>query len=52
MARRWGVAPPSAGTDPAPEVHPGALAVARRRHLALVPTPPRGLDGVLAPTST
>lgn len=40
----------SAGTDPAPQVHPGALAVAQRRHLALVPTPPRGLDGVLGPT--
>ncbi|WP_181780065.1 arsenate reductase/protein-tyrosine-phosphatase family protein [Pseudonocardia pini] len=50
----WNAASPvpatSAGTDPAPQVHPGALAVARRRHLALVPTPPRGLDGVLGPT--
>ena len=38
----------SAGTHPAPEVHPGAVAVARRRHLSLVAAPPRHLDDVLA----
>src|SRR5204862_2194340 len=38
----------SAGTHPAPEVHPGAVAVARRRHLSLVPQPPRHVDDVLA----
>ena len=31
----------SAGTHPAPRVHPGAVAVAHRRHLSLVPAPPR-----------
>jgi len=38
----------SAGTHPAPAVHPGAIAVARRRRLSLVSTPPRHLDDVLA----
>jgi ArsR family transcriptional regulator, arsenate/arsenite/antimonite-responsive transcriptional repressor / arsenate reductase (thioredoxin) len=37
----------SAGTRPAAEVHPGALAVAHRRHLELVPAPPRHVDEVL-----
>jgi protein-tyrosine-phosphatase/DNA-binding HxlR family transcriptional regulator len=40
----------SAGTHPAPRVHPGAVAVARRRHLSLVPTPPRHVDDVLDAT--
>ncbi len=39
----------SAGTHPAPRVHPGAVAVARRRHLALVPAPPRHVRDVLDP---
>jgi protein-tyrosine-phosphatase len=39
----------SAGTHPAPRVHPGAVAVARRRHLALVPAPPRHIHDVLGP---
>jgi protein-tyrosine-phosphatase/DNA-binding HxlR family transcriptional regulator len=39
----------SAGTHPAPRVHPGAIAVARRRHLALVPAPPRHVHDVLDP---
>lgn len=38
----------SAGTHPAPEIHPGALDVARRRHLSLVPATPRHIDDVLA----
>jgi ArsR family transcriptional regulator, arsenate/arsenite/antimonite-responsive transcriptional repressor / arsenate reductase (thioredoxin) len=37
----------SAGTRPAARVHPGALAAAGRRHLALVPVPPRHVDEVL-----
>lgn len=52
-AALWSSASPvpatSAGTHPAPRVHPGALAVAARRHLALVPTPPRHLDQVWHP---
>jgi len=39
----------SAGTHPAPRVHPGAVAVARRRNLALVPAPPRHVRDVLDP---
>ncbi|MCO1659752.1 arsenate reductase/protein-tyrosine-phosphatase family protein [Pseudonocardia humida] len=39
----------SAGTHPAPEVHPGAIAVARRRGLALAPHAPRHVDDVLDP---
>jgi len=39
----------SAGTHPAPRVHPGAVAVARRRHLSLVPAPPRHVQDVLDP---
>ena len=39
----------SAGTHPALRVHPGAIAVARRRHLSLVPTPPRQVQDVLDP---
>jgi len=39
----------SAGTHPARAVHPGAVAAARRRRLALTPTTPRHLDEVLHP---
>lgn len=39
----------SAGTHPAPAVHPGAIAVARRRGLTLAPSSPRHLDEVLRP---
>jgi ArsR family transcriptional regulator, arsenate/arsenite/antimonite-responsive transcriptional repressor / arsenate reductase (thioredoxin) len=39
----------SAGTHPALRVHPGAIAVAHRRHLALVPAPPRQVQDVLDP---
>lgn len=39
----------SAGTHPADRVHPGAVAVARRRGLTMLPTTPRGLHGVLRP---
>ncbi|MCF7547451.1 helix-turn-helix domain-containing protein [Pseudonocardia sp. WMMC193] len=52
-AAMWNDASPvpatSAGTDPAPEVHEGAIAVARRRHLSLVPAPPRHVRDVVAP---
>ncbi len=40
----------SAGTQPAARVHPGAVAVADRRHLSLVSAPPRHVRSVLAPT--
>jgi protein-tyrosine-phosphatase/DNA-binding transcriptional ArsR family regulator len=50
-ASLWNDASPvpatSAGTHPAPEIHPGSLAVARRRHLSLVSAPPRHIDDVL-----
>jgi ArsR family transcriptional regulator, arsenate/arsenite/antimonite-responsive transcriptional repressor / arsenate reductase (thioredoxin) len=39
----------SAGTHPAPRVHPGAVAVARRRHLSLVTATPRHVRDVLDP---
>jgi len=39
----------SAGTRPAPEIHPGALAVARRRGLALTPQLPRHVDDIVDP---
>ncbi len=39
----------SAGTHPADRVAPGAVAVARRRHLPLRQLRPRALDDVLAP---
>ena len=52
-AAMWNTTSPvpatSAGTHPAAQVHPGAVAVARRRHLSLVPTPPRHLSDVLDP---
>lgn len=51
-ASLWNDASPvpatSAGTHPAPEIHPGAVAVAHRRHLSLVAASPRHLDDVLA----
>jgi protein-tyrosine-phosphatase/DNA-binding transcriptional ArsR family regulator len=39
----------SAGTHPAPAVHPGAVAVARRRRIPLTPAVPRHVDDVLRP---
>jgi protein-tyrosine-phosphatase len=39
----------SAGTHPAPAVHPGAVAAARRRHLVLAPAKPRHVGEVLRP---
>jgi ArsR family transcriptional regulator, arsenate/arsenite/antimonite-responsive transcriptional repressor / arsenate reductase (thioredoxin) len=39
----------SAGTHPAPAVHPGAIAAARRHHVPLTPVPPRHIDDVLGP---
>jgi ArsR family transcriptional regulator, arsenate/arsenite/antimonite-responsive transcriptional repressor / arsenate reductase (thioredoxin) len=39
----------SAGTHPAPAVHPGAVAAAARHRLPLVPTTPRHVDDVLRP---
>lgn len=39
----------SAGTHPAATVHPGAVAAARRRHLAIRPRRPRHLNGVVRP---
>jgi ArsR family transcriptional regulator, arsenate/arsenite/antimonite-responsive transcriptional repressor / arsenate reductase (thioredoxin) len=37
----------SAGTHPAPAVHPGAVAAARRHRVRLIPAPPRHVDDVL-----
>jgi ArsR family transcriptional regulator, arsenate/arsenite/antimonite-responsive transcriptional repressor / arsenate reductase (thioredoxin) len=37
----------SAGTDPAPQIHPGAVAAARRHHLDIRPSTPRLVDDVL-----
>lgn len=39
----------SAGTHPAPQIHPGAVATARRHDLALHPQTPRRLVDVLRP---
>ena len=39
----------SAGTHPAPAVHPGAVAAARRHQVPLTPVPPRHVDDVLRP---
>jgi protein-tyrosine-phosphatase len=39
----------SAGTHPAPAVHPGAIAAARRHSVLLTPVPPRHVDDVLRP---
>jgi protein-tyrosine-phosphatase/DNA-binding HxlR family transcriptional regulator len=46
-ARYSDVPATSAGTHPAPRVHPGALAAARRHHMNLAPTPPSRLGDVL-----
>lgn len=48
--RRSSVPATSAGTQPATEVHPGALAAARRHNLPLRPTKPRHLVEVMDPT--
>ena len=37
----------SAGTHPAPAVHPGAIAAAQRHHVPLTPAAPRHVDDVL-----
>lgn len=42
----------SAGTHPAAEVHPGAVAAAHRHRLRLVPAAPRQVGDVLAPDDT
>lgn len=42
-----GVPATSAGTHPAREIHPGAVAVAGRRHLSLVSVAPRHVDDVV-----
>jgi protein-tyrosine-phosphatase len=47
--RRRSVPAASAGTHPAAEIHPEAVAVARRRKVAMEPRAPRHLDDVLAP---
>jgi ArsR family transcriptional regulator, arsenate/arsenite/antimonite-responsive transcriptional repressor / arsenate reductase (thioredoxin) len=47
--RRSSVPAASAGTQPAPEIHPEALAVARRRNLPMEPRTPRHLDDVGTP---
>jgi protein-tyrosine-phosphatase len=39
----------SAGTHPAPAVHPGAIAAARRHSVPLAPFPPQHVDDVLGP---
>ena len=39
----------SAGTHPAPAIHPGALAAAHRRNLALAPSTPRHIRQVVRP---
>ena len=54
-AALWNDASPvpatSAGTHPAPAVHPGAVAAAHRHRVPLVPAAPRYLNDVLRPTS-
>jgi ArsR family transcriptional regulator, arsenate/arsenite/antimonite-responsive transcriptional repressor / arsenate reductase (thioredoxin) len=47
--RRSTVPAASAGTHPVAEIHPEALAVARRRNLPMEPRTPRHLDDVLTP---
>jgi protein-tyrosine-phosphatase/DNA-binding transcriptional ArsR family regulator len=47
--RRRSVPAVSAGTHPASEIHPEALAAARRRNLPMEPRTPRHLDDVLSP---
>lgn len=46
-ARHGDVPATSAGTRPAPAVHPGAVAAARRHHVPLEPVVPRHADDVL-----
>jgi protein-tyrosine-phosphatase/DNA-binding HxlR family transcriptional regulator len=48
--RRSSVPAASAGTHPAPKVHPDAVAAARRRGLPMRPRRPRHLGEVLRPT--
>jgi protein-tyrosine-phosphatase len=48
--RRSSVPAASAGTHPAPNVHPDAIAAARRRGLPIRPRRPRHLSEVLRPT--
>ena len=48
--RRSPVPAASAGTHPAAEVHPGAVAAAQRHDLPMRPQTPRGLDEILSPT--
>lgn len=48
--RRSSLPATSAGTHPAAEVHPGALAAAARRKLPMRPHIPRHLDDVVKPT--
>ena len=48
--RRCSVRTTSAGTHPAPKVHPEAIAAARRRNLPLRPHRPRHIADVLRPT--
>lgn len=47
--RRGDLPVASAGTNPARQVHPGALAAARRHDLPMAPVAPRRLTDVLAP---
>lgn len=48
--RRSSVPAASAGTHPAAEVHPGAVAVAQRHDLPMHPQTPRHLSDVVSPT--
>lgn len=48
--RRSSVPAASAGTDPAAEVHPLAVAAAKRHHLPMRPQTPQHLDDVVSPT--
>ena len=48
-ARRSHVPAASAGTQPAPRIHPGTVAAARRHHLKLDGTATRHLEAVLRP---
>jgi protein-tyrosine-phosphatase/DNA-binding transcriptional ArsR family regulator len=48
--RRSSVPAASAGTHPAAEVHPGAVAAAARRDLPMRPHTPRRLEEVVSPT--
>jgi len=48
--RRSSLPATSAGTHPAAQVHPGAVAAAARRKLAMRPHTPRHLDDVVKPT--